>query len=116
MAIPVSGEGRGSDFEVGKPYGTDSYFLLTSLERIDNPDVFEFDGVVTSRGSERGAIGGNPLSRLLSEVGTLSRGVSAAVPTDWDVEKVQLRSLPPAMRFSDREKLAQWFTRGRQAA
>jgi hypothetical protein len=90
--IPVSGQEEW-DFEVGEPYGRDTYILLTSEQRVDNPDVFEFDGVRT-KGAERGA-GGNPLDELLSGVGSLSRAATRRVPTNWDLKYVYLQSGPP---------------------
>ncbi len=93
--IAVSGEQQSYDFEVGEPYGTDTYFLLTSLERIDNPDMLEFDGV-RSRGAETRGVGQmNPLSALLSEVGTTSRGTKTIVPTNWSIERAQVHSKAP---------------------
>lgn len=93
--IPVSGEQQPYDFEVSEPYGTDTYFLLTSLDRIDNPDILDFDGVRSHSEGNRGGGLQNPLSAMLSDVGTTSRGSKPIVPTNWSIERAQLSSKPP---------------------
>ena len=93
--IPVSGEQQTYDFEVSEPYGTDTYFLLTSLDRIDNPDILDFDGVRSRGADTRGGGQQNPLSAMLSEVGTTSRGSKPIVPTNWSIERAQLISKAP---------------------
>jgi len=94
LLIPVSGD-RGYDFEVAEPYGTDTYFLLTSLDRIDNPDILDFDGVRSASAGARAGGQQNPLTAMLSEVGTTSRGAKPVVPTNWSIERAQLVSKPP---------------------
>jgi Caspase domain len=83
------------DFDVGEPYGVDTYFLLTSEQPVDDPGVFEFDGA-RSKGGTRGTPSGNPLTQLLSNVGAGTRGANAnrPVPTGWAIERFSLRSLP----------------------
>lgn len=90
--IPVSGN-QEYDFEVGEPYGKDTYILLTSEQAVGNPDIFEFDGV-RSKGSTRGG-SENPLTELLSGVGSLSRSATPRVPANWSIQRVSLQSLPP---------------------
>ena len=77
-------------FEIGPPYGVDTYFLLTSKEAID-PYVLEFKGV--RRGETRG--NGSALNSLLSRIGTGTRGVLRPVPTDWSIKRMQILSKPP---------------------
>ena len=91
----VSGEGQSYDFEIGETYGTDTYFLLTSIERINNPDVFDFDGVRSSGGGARGSGQQNQLSAMLSGVGTTSRSPKPVVPANWGIERAQLISKAP---------------------
>ncbi len=81
---------KASDIIVAKPYGIDTYFLLTSVQPIDNPEaVFNFDGVRTR------ASGGAGLSRLLSERATGARSAASAVPTNWSIDSVAFRSVAP---------------------
>ncbi len=88
--IPVSGDEE-FDFGVDEPYGTDTYFLLSSVEKVDNPDIFEFDGVRTTARREIR----DPLAELLSGLGALTRGEFMRVPAEWDVERAFLRSRAP---------------------
>ena len=90
--IPLSGEKAEYDFSISEPFGVDSYFLLTSREPLDNPDVLEFDGLRT-RGGSRDA--GGPLMNLLSGMSAGSRGARRAqVPGTWSIESVSFRSVP----------------------
>ena len=88
--IPVTDQE--SDFEISEPYGIDTYLLLASEQRLDNPDVLQFDGVRT-----RGAAGPmNALTELLSEIGAPTRGPrpDQAIPSDWTLERRYLASVP----------------------
>lgn len=80
----------GSTIKIGKPYGVDTYFLLTSAEAMD-PYVLDFEGVrtVETRGST------SALSSLLSRIGTRTRGVLRPVPTDWSIKRVKILSKEP---------------------
>jgi hypothetical protein len=88
--IPLSGD-KEQDFGVGPPWGTDTYILLTSVTPINNPDIFEFDGVrpkEMTRGPQ------DPLAELLSGVGDLTRGDPlTGIPHTWSIEKVYLKSV-----------------------
>jgi len=84
------------DFEVDEPYGVDTYFLLTSKQPIEDPQIFEFDGVRT-RGAAREAEYQDRLTQLLSGVGNpASRGSkrNPAVPVTWGLEQVRVLSVP----------------------
>jgi hypothetical protein len=90
--IPLAGESPDADFEIGPPFGVDTYFLLTSDNPIDNPEVLHFEGVRTEAGS-RGA--SNPLTSLLAGASSMTRGVSLRpVPALWSIETVTFRSVP----------------------
>jgi hypothetical protein len=90
--IPLSGESPEADFEIGAPFGVDTYFLLTSDNAIDNPEVFHFEGVRTEAGT-RGA--SDPLTSLLSSASSMARGVSPhPVPALWSIETLTFRSVP----------------------
>jgi Caspase domain len=83
------------DFSVSEPYGIDNFFLLTTREPIDDPEtVFNFEGVRT-RGLRTNA---DPLSRLLSMRVAGTRGSVSGVPTDWSIEHIAVRSVPPNQR------------------
>ena len=71
-------------FRASAPYGTDSFFLLTSAEPITNPlEVFEFEGV--RRGPPRSAA--NPLEQLLLATSSTQRGSKRITTTGrWSLE------------------------------
>ncbi len=82
--------GEGFLFEVLKPVGMDSFFLVTSAEAIPQPGVFNFQGVRT-----RGPMTGQhtDLSRLFDGLGTGTRGAGQPVPTNWSLERITVRSV-----------------------
>lgn len=92
--IPLNGEKAEYDFDIGEPFGVDTYFLLTSLEPLDNPGVLEFDGLRT-KGGTRGIGTLDPLTNLLTD---LSSGTRAAhrptTPATWSIESISFRSVP----------------------
>jgi hypothetical protein len=92
--ISISGPRQEYDFDVQMPYGTDTYFLLTSLEPIANPDILDFSGVRT-RGGDAPAGPQDPLAAMLSQVGTMTRSPKPVVPTSWSIDKVYLKSKAP---------------------
>ena len=90
--LPLSGEAPDADFEIGAPFGVDAYFLLASDSPIDNPEVFNFEGVRTEAGT-RGA--SDPLTDLLSSASSTSRGAPLRpVPALWSIETSPIRSVP----------------------
>jgi hypothetical protein len=90
--IPLEGDSPEADFEIGSPFGVDTYFLLTSDNAIDNPEVFNFEGVRTEAGT-RGAA--DPLTALLSSASSMTRGGSLRpVPALWSIETVTFHSVP----------------------
>jgi hypothetical protein len=90
--LPLAGETPEADFEIGSPFGVDTYFLLTSDNAIDNPEVLQFEGVRTEAGT-RGA--SDPLTSLLSSASSMTRGVSPhPVPALWSIETLTFRSVP----------------------
>jgi hypothetical protein len=71
------------------PWGTDNYFLLTSVQPIDNPEtVFNYGGVRT-----RGSATGRPLEKLIESRTEGTRGSLSGVPTNWSIERIPFRSL-----------------------
>ena len=93
--IPITGAAQDYDFEVGEPYGVDTFLLLASKEPIEDPQVFEFDGV-RSKGASRGGGYKDPLTQLLSGISGNSRGVgrNPAVPSSWSLQQVPILSTP----------------------
>jgi hypothetical protein len=89
--IPLSGDSTEADFGISAPFGVDTYFLLTSDNAIDNPEVFNFEGVRTEAGT-RGA--SDPLTDLLSTTSSMTRGVNLrAIPALWSIETLTHRSV-----------------------
>ncbi len=74
-------------FEVDKPFGTDTYFLLTSKEAIPNPWVFECSRVRT-RGLE------TALEELLFQTSSASQSRKPLVtPVTWSIERLFFESV-----------------------
>jgi len=91
--IPLNGD-QDYDFSISEPFGVDSYFLVASKEPIDNPEVFQFDGL-RSEESTRGAAVGDPLTNLLAGASATTRGAAPrSVPSHWSIETMTLRSVP----------------------
>ena len=89
--IPLSGVSPDADIAIGSPFGVDTYFLLTSDNAIDNPEVFNFEGVRTEAGT-RGT--SDPLTDLLSSASSMTRGAGARpVPAMWSIETLTFRSV-----------------------
>lgn len=94
--------GPESLFRISKPFGLDTYILLTTTEPLPNPEVLNFSGV-RSRGEEKGL--GDPLSELLNDVGSGSRGDPRCAPTSWSVQRLMIRSVPQSTK--DRTEAAE---------
>jgi len=78
-----------STFQISKPFGTDTYILLTTSTQLPDPSVLNFTGVV--KGPSRGG-GSNPLEDLLRSTSTATRAAHVPVPTDWSLQTVQTHS------------------------
>jgi hypothetical protein len=90
--IPLTGESLEADIEIGSPFGVDTYFLLTSDNAIDNPEVFHFEGVRTEAGTRAAS---DPLTDLLSSASSMTRGATPRlVPALWSIETLTFRSIP----------------------
>jgi len=75
-------------FTVGKPFGTDTYFMLTTGPQDSiNLASLGWEGV---RGEQRGAE--SPLDQLLSSVGT--RSPRPVTPSTWSITKMAVHSQP----------------------
>ena len=82
----------GLTFQITRPFGTDTYILLTTSTQLPEPDVLNFEGVV--RGGTRGA--DNPLEDLLRSTSGAARGSLGVTPTDWSISALQTHSMPIA--------------------
>jgi hypothetical protein len=80
VEIPL---GRQPSLEIDRPWGVDTYFLLTTDEQIPDPYVLHFDGVRSADVSTR-----HPLERLLRNRGARTRSGSIEVPTTWSIHRV----------------------------
>jgi hypothetical protein len=87
--IPVSGSLK-FDFEISSP-GIDTCFLLTTAEKIDDPEVFYFEGV--GKAARGPAAFANPLTELLYGIGAGTRAAPKPLPAQWSIESLTIRSL-----------------------
>ncbi|MCP4152395.1 MAG: caspase family protein, partial [bacterium] len=76
-------------FEIIRPFGMDTYFLLTTKEAISNPAVLDFEGV---RGETKGQLA-SPLERLLYGIGSPTSRAAGATFTDWSVQRLPILSI-----------------------
>ena len=87
--IPLTEEAN--DLEISEPWGTDTYILISTKEPIPNLNVFNFDGVQSTRGTRDP--NGSPLERLLEACGDSSRGaIIAKAPSEWSIERITFQS------------------------
>lgn len=81
------------DLEIGPPWGTDTYVLISTKDAIPNPNIFNFEGVQSTRGAESREDSGSPLQDLLDASGNSSRAaVAAKAPSEWGIERITFRS------------------------
>jgi hypothetical protein len=81
------------DLEIGEPWGTDTYILISTKDALPNPNIFDFEGVQSTRGAQSRGSSGSPLQDLLDSCGVSSRGVIAAkAPTEWSIERITFQS------------------------
>jgi hypothetical protein len=97
-ASPPGGDiplGAPSNFHTAEPYGTDSYFMLTTVQSLPNPPaVFKFDGARTTT-----IRGETALEQLLLQVGESTRAaVPIPTPPEWSIERLVFESVPRSSR------------------
>jgi hypothetical protein len=81
--------GKSGSFSIGSPFGIDTYILLTTADQIADLSAFNFSGVLqASRGGPK-----SPLSQLLGNASANTRGVNPAVPVNWSVQYMPIRSV-----------------------
>jgi hypothetical protein len=78
-------------FKIGKPFGMDTYFLLTTEEPITHPEVLDFEGV---RGELPPGEGYTPLERLLYGLGSGYRGGISATYINWSIQRLPILCKP----------------------
>ena len=75
--------GEAASFIPEAPFGTDTYFLLSTDEALTDPWILEWDGVRTRKGR-----GGTPLERLLLLILSHNRAPRVIPPPSrWSVER-----------------------------
>ena len=80
----------GKPIRVTRPYGIDTYYLLTTDEPLPNPWILEWDGVRTRLPESL-----TPLEQLLSAMQSGTRGGMFVTRTKWSIERVIVESLAP---------------------
>lgn len=82
-------------FNIGKPFGYDTYFMVASETPLP-PDIFKSDGVITRGGPTRTGAPENGLTQMMRNFGARTRGVEEDPPAVtsmmWSVQKVQVMS------------------------
>ena len=78
-------------FNIGTPFGTDTFVLIATSEQLPDPTVLNSEGVRT----RRAMCGGTSLQVLLANVGAKTRGVhQRPVPTNWSIQRISVQSKP----------------------
>lgn len=92
IALEKSPGGDPLGFNVSKPYGYDTYFMVASETPLP-PDIFKSDGVL-ERGPSKAS--GSPLTNMMRNYGSRSRGFEEDPPAVtsemWSVRKLQVLS------------------------
>ncbi len=85
---------RDRPLKIRDPWGTDTYVVISTKDPIPHPDIFQFDGVQSSRGITQGP-SGNALEDLLNACGDATRGgISEKAPSEWSIERVTFQTAP----------------------
>jgi hypothetical protein len=77
-------------FTVTEPYGVDTFLMLTSATPLADPSVLEGEAV-RGRAASRGL--DDPLTRLLAQTGSGTRGTMTSTPTEWSFERLSVQSV-----------------------
>jgi hypothetical protein len=81
--------GASGAFSIGSPFGIDTYILLTTADQIADLSAFNFSGVLqATRGGPA-----SPLAQLLGNASANTRGINPAVPVNWSVQYMPIRSV-----------------------
>ncbi len=81
------------DLEIGEPWGTDTYVLISTKDAIPNPNIFAFEGVHSTRGATRAEPPG-ARSRIFSMLTAILRAerIAARAPSEWSIERITFQS------------------------
>jgi hypothetical protein len=79
-------------FEIVKPFGVDTLFLLTTETSIANPKVLDFSGVRRELELPPGKY--TPLERLLYGLGSGCRGRPPVTHINWSIQRLSILSKP----------------------
>ncbi|HVR39246.1 MAG TPA: hypothetical protein VMU84_09135, partial [Thermoanaerobaculia bacterium] len=82
--------GRPGSFRVMRPYGVDTFYLLTTDEALPNPSILEWEPV---RGDAPQVE--TPLEQLLLLTNSGERSRSITTPATWSLEKIAFESVYP---------------------
>jgi len=91
--------GKKDLFYIDKPLGMDTYILLTTKEKISDPEILELNGNRKERGKTR-----TGLERLLYDLNSATRGPDTDTILDWSMERLHILSIP-AMSVKDGQNL-----------
>lgn len=83
--------GNPSAFSIVRPYGIDTYFLLSTEEPLPNPSILEWDGVRAATWTHPLT----PLEELLFLTTTGTRSARVLTTSRWSIERVTFESLAP---------------------
>lgn len=79
--------------ETRPPFGVETFFLLTSDERLPNPWVLEWSSVRT-----RAPRSNDPLQELLAQTNDGTRAVAIVTPSNWTLQRLVFESTPRKTR------------------
>jgi Caspase domain len=80
---------KSGTFSIGSPFGVDTYILLTTADQIADLSAFNFSGgLQATRGGPT-----SPLAKLLGNASSNIRGANPAVPTNWSIQYMPIRSV-----------------------
>ena len=78
-----------STFDIGPPYGIDTFVLIATTTQLPDPTVLESAGVRT----RSAGAGGYSFADLLADVGSRTRAAKPrTVPTKWSIQRISLQS------------------------
>jgi hypothetical protein len=89
--------GETSAFEAARPYGVDTYFLLSTDEPLPDPSILDWDGVRAPASTAP-----QPLQQFLALTASGTRSGSLLTPASWSIEKAVYESLAPRTTKSRR--------------
>ena len=80
-----------SGFTIDEPFGTDTFFMLTSSEQLPDPWVLEWEGARSRAGGM--TADSSPLGRLLSHLGSPTRGeLVMTLPENWNIQRISIHT------------------------